>query len=155
MNISSDDLIFYKDGNKIYSGGFSVNSVLLKKGHSPFITFNNNHNTQKGGSYLENEELEKNGNSNNVSDLFKNFVVPSGLLYYPNKQNYNYENDNQADNLDTINYDDDSSTDEYISDDLHERLLNLASKDNKNLAKGGSKKKRRVGNKSTKKNRKG
>ena len=55
MNISSEDLIFYKDGNKIYSGGFNVNSVLLKKGHSPFISLDNN-NKQKGGSPLQNED---------------------------------------------------------------------------------------------------
>jgi len=155
MNISSEDLIFYKDGKNIYSGGFNVNSVLLKKGHSPFISFNsNNHNNkQKGGSDLENEEEEENINSNNVSDLFKNFVVPSGLLYYPNKDTYDYKNESyrETDNLDATNSEDEF---EYISDDLHERLLNLASKYNEKLSKGGSKKRRKNKNKSTKKSRK-
>jgi hypothetical protein len=128
----------------------------LKKGHSPFISFNNNNhndiNKQKGGSQLENDNEEENSNSNtnNVSDLFKNFVVPSGLLYYPNKDTYDYENESyiETDNLDATNPEDDS---EYISDDLHERLLNLASKDNQKLSKGGSKKMRKNKNKSTKK----
>lgn len=154
MNISSDDLIFYKDGNKIYSGGFNVNSILLKKGHSPFISFNNK---QKGGSPLDNDGEEENdnsnSNSNNVSDLFKNFVVPSGLLYYPNKHTYDYENDSEIDNINNTNYNSEDDS-EYISDDLHERLLNLASKDNQKLSKGGSRKIRKNKNKNTKKSRK-
>jgi hypothetical protein len=28
--ITTDDLIYYKEGDKIYSGGFLVNSILLK-----------------------------------------------------------------------------------------------------------------------------
>ena len=139
MNITSEDLIFYKDGNKIYSGGFSVDSLLLKKGHSPFMTFNNQ---QNGGK--KNDE-----NSDNVSDLFKNFVVPSGLLYLPDKECLN--DDNSFTNNTTEHETDD---DDYISDDLHDRLINLASKSNQKLAKGGSKKKRKPVNKSTKKNRK-
>jgi len=135
MNITSEDLIFYKDGNKIYSGGFSVDSLLLKKGHSPFTTFNNQ---QNGGN--KNDE-----NSNNVSDLFKNFVVPSGLLYFPDKEGLNNDNND-------LEYE--SEEDDYITEDLHDRLINLASKDNQKLAKGGSKKKRKAGNKNTKKNRK-
>ena len=152
MSITSEDLIFYKDGNKIYSGGFNVNSLLLKKGHSPFITFNNK---QNGGFQSDEEE-----NSNNVSDLFKNFVVPSGLLYFPDKVNFNYECDdtnNDDTNNDDTNNDDtnnDDTDDDYISEDLHDRLINLASKDNQKLSKGGSKKKRKLGNKNTKKNRK-
>ena len=155
MNVSSEDLIFYKDGSKIYSGGFSVNSVLLKKRHSPFISFNNN--KQKGGTDLENEESEEdtgNINTNKVSDLFKNFVIPSGLLYYPNPDKENYDYESETDNLDTNYISEDDSDSEYISDDLHERLLNLASKDNQKLSKGGSKKRRNSKSKTTKKNKK-
>lgn len=141
MNITSEDLIFYKDGNKIYSGGFSVDSLLLKKGHSPFTTFNN---PQNGGNKKdESNNYDDDENSNNVSDLFKNFVVPSGLLYFPDKEGLNN---------DTEEYE--SEDDDYISEDLHDRLINLASKDNQKLAKGGSRKKRKARNKNTKKNRK-
>jgi len=104
-----------------------------------FITFNNQ---QNGGS-------ENNESSNNVSDLFKNFVVPSGLLYLPDKEGLNYDNNF----LDDVR-EDETEDDDYISEDLHDRLINLASKSNQNLAKGGSKKKRKHGNKTTKKNRK-
>ena len=148
MSITSEDLIFYKDGDKVYSGGFSVNSILLKKGGSPFITLDNQH----GGDYNEIFSDDNLKNSNNVSDLFKNFVVPSGLLYLPNKENVSYEKEEyiHENNADDTSEDDD----DYITDDIHERLIQLASKDNKKLSNGGSKKLRKSGKKNTKKNKK-
>jgi hypothetical protein len=145
MSITSEDLIFYKDGDKVYSGGFSVNSVLLKKGGSPFITLNN----QYGGDYNKMFSDENLKNSNNVSDLFKNFVVPSGLLYLPNKENYICEKEEYI-----YENDDNNSDDEYITDDIHDRLIQLVSKDNQKLPKGGSKKFHKPRNKNTKKYKK-
>ena len=49
MALKSDDLVFNTDKNgDITSGGFSVNSCLLKSGVSPITTINNG--SQKGGS---------------------------------------------------------------------------------------------------------
>ena len=63
--LDGDDLVFYSDSNnEIYSGGFSINSIMMKGGISPFTTLNKM-NGQTGG---------------NVSDLFKDLVVPSWLL---------------------------------------------------------------------------
>ena len=60
--LGAEDLIFYSDkDNNIYSGGFKVNSIIMKNGLSPIVTLN-----QSGGDNL-----------NNVSDLFKNLVVES------------------------------------------------------------------------------
>lgn len=131
--ITADDLIYYKEGDKIYSGGFQVNSILLKKGLSPLTSF------QNAGSI----------NENNISDLFKNFAVPSGLLYYPNKiDNGSADIIIEKDYVVQGEFDDD----EYMTEDIHDRLLELASA-NKNGIIGGTrrKRKRKIG---TKKNRK-
>jgi hypothetical protein len=128
--ISADDLIYYKEGDKIYSGGFQVNSILLKKGLSPLTSY------QHAGS----------NNENKVSDLFKNFAIPSGLLYYPNKSDYG-----SADIIVEKDYivQGEFDDDEYMTEDIHDRLLELASANKQ----GGSrrKRKRKIG---TKKNRK-
>ena len=40
--IDGNDLVFYAGSDKqIYSGGFSVNSIMMKSGISPFTTLNN------------------------------------------------------------------------------------------------------------------
>ena len=98
-NIDGDDLVFYTSSdNQIYSGGFNVNSIMMKAGISPFKTLNKI-NTQTGG---------------NVSDLFKDLVVPSWLV----------SQDNIFRGGKTKN-DDDSEDDEVISDELHDKLLEL------------------------------
>ena len=100
-SLDGDDLVFYSDSNnEIHSGGFSINSIMMKGGISPFTTLNKM-NGQTGG---------------NVSDLFKDLVVPSWLVSQGNifsggkKQN---------------NKDSDSDDDEIISDDLHDKLVAL------------------------------
>jgi hypothetical protein len=63
--LDGGDLVFYSDSDKqIYSGGFSVNSIMMKSGISPFTTLNDP-NIQTGG---------------NVGDIFKNMVIPSWLV---------------------------------------------------------------------------
>jgi hypothetical protein len=69
--LSPNDMIFYKEGDKIMSGGFSIESLLLKNGGSPMYTKNDDSNFIGGRA---------------VSDLFKNLAVPSGLLYQPSKE---------------------------------------------------------------------
>lgn len=104
---NDNDFIFYKEKDKIIGGGFSIDSILLSKGISPISTINN-------------ESSYDNENNENVSDLFKNLVVPSGLFYMQEKyytggiKNYKNENKNDENN-------------EYINDDIYEKLLTLAS----------------------------
>lgn len=99
--IDGNDLVFYSGPDKqIYSGGFSVNSIMMKSGISPFTTLNNM-NVQTGG---------------NVSDLFKDLVVPSWLVSQGNIISGGSKH--------TKN-DDDSEDDEVISDELHDKLLEL------------------------------
>jgi hypothetical protein len=131
--MDADDLIFYSEGESIYSGGFKVNSVLLKNGMSPLYTVNNG----------------QNGGGNNVSDLFKDLAIPSGLLYLPTKMNGgNF--DHNTDDKDSDMGEEDS--DDYVSEDIHDKLLSLVSVDNnnKNKNKNSRKKKQKNSNKNTK-----
>ena len=94
--IDGNDLVFYGgDDNQIYSGGFSVNSIMMKSGISPFTTLNNI-NGQTGG---------------NVSDLFKDLVVPSWLV--------SQENRFSGGSKHMKNLDEDSSDEEIISDVIY------------------------------------
>jgi len=124
-SLDGNDLVFYSDANnEIYSGGFSINSIMMKGGISPFTTLNKI-NGQTGG---------------NVSDLFKDLVVPSWLVSQGNifsggkKQN---------------NTDFDSDDDEIISDDLHDKLVALVTVSDAEI-KGKKKQTKRFKNKVTK-----
>jgi hypothetical protein len=71
---TADDFLFYKAGDVIMSGGYSIDSLLLKEGISPMQTFNS----------LENGNNKMGGNK--ASNIFENLAVPAGLLYI-NKKN--------------------------------------------------------------------
>jgi hypothetical protein len=103
--IGPDELIYNNDGG-IHSGGFSVNSIMLKNGLSPIMTLNGQ---QAGGTY---NGVEK------VSDLFNNLVVPNWGLAY------NYRT---GGGIGERNFNKDKSVDEddVIEEKLHERLMNL------------------------------
>jgi hypothetical protein len=104
--IGSKELVFNNDTNLgIHSGGFSVNSIMMKGGMSPIMTINSQ---QIGGT------KEK------VSDLFNDLVIPNWALSYNNKLVGGKYNDIEKKIND--NYD---SDDEIIDDDLHEKLLDL------------------------------
>ena len=138
--INAEDLIFYSDKeNNIYSGGFKLNSVMLKQGLSPIVTLNQNHDSQS-----------QSGGTNNVSDLFNHLVVPNwafttpfkkvgGKKMGPNEENKEKEED-----------------DDFISEDLHSKLLSMVNVEDNKKAKAN--KKTRISrikntNKKTKKNK--
>jgi hypothetical protein len=96
--IGANELVFNKDNTGVYSGGFNVNSIMMKSGMSPIMTINSE---QTGG------------NSNKVSDLFESLVIPNWVLSYNmNGGEYRYDSDSEA-------------SDEDIDDDLHDKLLGL------------------------------
>jgi len=101
--LDANELIFNNDiENGIHTGGFSVNSIMMKEGISPIMTINNN---QKGGSQL-------------VSDLFNDMAVPNWALSYHNKMfGGEYKN--------IISDSDDEDDDKVVDDDLHDKLLDL------------------------------
>jgi hypothetical protein len=130
--IGANELVFNSDKESgIYSGGFSVNSIMMKAGLSPIMTIN----TQTGGT-------------NKVSDLFESLVVPNWALSYSNKiVGGAYKDQNDED------------SDDDIDDDLHDKLLDLVKeheiketqkkkrktrkqKINANIKKGGTKRRK-------------
>jgi hypothetical protein len=146
--IDANEMVFNNDKeNGIHSGGFSVNSIMMKGGIKPIITLNNE-TTQKGGM-------------NNVSDIFNDLVVPNWALSYHNMHGEMHgemyggmhggmheeiygemhgemyggkiSKDNKHDNDD----------DDTINDDIHDRLLDLVKhydKNGKEKKKGGTRK---------------
>ena len=99
--LDGNDLVFYGGSdNQIYSGGFSVNSIMMKSGISPFTTLNST-NQQTGG---------------NVGDIFKNMVIPSWLV------SQEYKSSGGARHIENS---DDEDEDNVVSDDLHDKLIGL------------------------------
>jgi len=74
FGLDTNDLLFYKQqqgGNDIImSGGYSVDSYLLKAGLSPVQTLN----TLEGKNQME-------GGSQKVSSIFENLAVPAGIFF--------------------------------------------------------------------------
>ena len=99
--IGADELVFNTDKEAgIYSGGFSVNSIMMKAGLSPILTVNKP--LQSGGS-------------TKVSDLFNDLVIPNWALSY-SMIGGEYKDESS---------DSGSDSDSDIDDDLHDKLLDL------------------------------
>jgi hypothetical protein len=148
-HISANDLIFYKEGGNIMSGGFSVESILLNKGESPMYTANSlsrlereeeeEEDVQKGGKHKQKQSEGK-----QVSSVFKNLAVPTGLLYQPSKEsnkrshfnyNENYDVESMAESMDESNNKDNNKSNKgkkeigsnlVISEDIHSLLMKMA-----------------------------
>jgi hypothetical protein len=102
--IGPDELIYNKSTeNGIYSGGFSIKSIMMQNNMSPIITLNNT-NGQNG---------QNGGNLQNVSDLFDNLVVPNWAIAYSYTKGGGVTNDHVNDD------------DEFVEEELHEKLLSL------------------------------
>lgn len=98
-NIGGNEMVFSINSGGACSGGFNVNSIMMKSGMSPITTLQ----SQSGGD--------------NVSDLFGgNLVIPSWLLSYTTM---NGGGGNKG------KHKDDDSDDECIDDNLYDTLLNL------------------------------
>jgi hypothetical protein len=107
--IGADELVFNNEVDKgIHSGGFSVQSIMMKSNMSPIMTLNN---------------PDSIGGGNKVSDLFNDLVVPNWALSYNNRI--------VGGKYKEVEYDDDTeSDDDVIHDDLHEKLLDLVKEHN-------------------------
>lgn len=131
--IGADELIFTNDpSNGIYSGGFSINSIMMKNGISPIITLNSPLQLQDGGA-------------NNVSDLFDNIVIPNWAYYLPDKMS-------GGTSYKSKEFDSDSE-DDVIDNDLHDKLLDLVKPDIKEMknTKSSRKNVKRIMKKKTRK----
>jgi len=120
-----DDFVMIERGGQIMSGGFKVDSLLLKYKKSPMYTLN---------------KSSMSGGGNNVSDLFKDLAVPAGIFFQQRqiggRNKYNNEKIVEEDEID---------------DDLYDKLTKLATTQ-ETYKKNKSKKARKDLNKSTKKN---
>ena len=125
--IGANELVFNTDKETgIYSGGFSVNSAMMKAGLSPILTVN--------------QPLQS-GGSTKVSDLFNDLVIPNWALSY-SMRGGEYKDESS---------DSDSEYGDDIDDDLHDKLLGLVREHD--IKTAGAKKKKtrrqRVSKKST------
>ena len=76
--MNPDELIFHKVGDEIISAGFGINSILLKRGLSPmlsFATYDESSSSSDGDESSSDEEKDK-----SVFRSFKNLAVPFGLM---------------------------------------------------------------------------
>jgi hypothetical protein len=129
--IGASELVFNNDiEGGIHSGGFSVNSIMMKNGMSPIMTINTE---QTGGKF------------DKVSDLFNDLVVPNWALSYNNRI--------VGGKYKEVEHNDSDSDDDVIEDDLHEKLLGLV-KEHNNKSKSTKNKTTRKNKKSSKKNTK-
>ena len=135
---NEDEFIFCKKPNgEITSCGFSVNSALLREGKSPMMgltpflrgtgSARNGDDDDEDASAEEGSKMSS-GHSihHHVSEMFKNMSVPAGIFYIQQK--------NQPCKQDNIYEEDD------ISEDLFDKLLNLASENEKRKRKSGTRK---------------
>ena len=114
--IGANELVFNTDKEAgIYSGGFSINSIMMKSGLSPILTVNKP--LQSGGA-------------SQVSDLFKDLVIPNWALSYSMKGG-EYKDESS---------DTDSDADSDVDDELHDKLLGLVKEHD--IQNGGNKKKK-------------
>ena len=116
--IGGNELVFNNDQEGgIHSGGFSVNSIMMKAGMSPIMTINTS------------EGLTGGTNSNKVSDLFNDLVVPNWALSYNNRI--------VGGKYKEVEHDISDSDDDVIDDDLHDKLLELVKQHNNTVKSKG------------------
>lgn len=114
---SRDDLIFYSEDGQIKSGGYSLKSALLQQNISPMMTLN-----VTSGIFNEqenqdiDEDIENKVGGKRVSTPFENLAVPVGVFYLTQKFP---KQDEQ------IHYKQHTP----ISDELYDKLFELASYD--------------------------
>jgi hypothetical protein len=120
--IGADELVFNNDKELgIYSGGFSVKSIMMKAGMSPIMTLNYRNTQQYMGGTSEPEK---------VSDLFNDLVVPNWALSYNDRIVGGKYNEEDHHKNHTYDEDDDEDDDETVTDKLHDKLLDLVKEHN-------------------------
>ena len=129
--LENDEYVFYNEGGKVMSGGFSVESILLKNNGSLMSTKNDNQLYSGLGG----------GVGGKVSDIFKNLAIPFGIYLGPKQYGGGKSNNNN--NNDNIDNNDDVKP---LSDDIHDKLLDLVKVDSKSKAR---KTRRNIGNTNT------
>ena len=128
--IGVNDLIFQMSGGKIYSGGFTINSRLLKGGIAPITTFNNSSDSEEPDGVF--------GGSGS-------YIIPPFFFIPPTETQHGGKLKN------TYNYDEEHES-AIIGDDLHDKLLQIAEA-KMNRKKGTARLQRKSSKRQTKKQR--
>ena len=102
MVFNDNELVMYKENGKIYSAGFTVNSVMLQHGISPI----------RGGG------VTKAGGTGTPHEIFDNLAIPAGLYYFDSELV-----DQQGGNAESSKY---INEDAHVSDKFYSTLLGLA-----------------------------
>jgi hypothetical protein len=109
--LGGNELIYNNDLKEgIHSGGFSVNSLMMREGLSPIMTLNT---------------TSLSGGSEKVSDLFSNLVVPNWAFVYGKNTGGSHLNKDNSYNKKNTNETDSDSEDEIVDDEIHDKLLEL------------------------------
>lgn len=106
-----EHFIFNTVGDNIISAGFSINSILMKKGLPPILTFDKSNNEP---ALKEDDDTEEEP----VFKSFKHLAVPISLLSTPNKNMFDEKRI------------DDEIMHSQIPDDIYDKLLKLVEYDN-------------------------
>lgn len=130
--IGADELVFNNDKNLgIYSGGFGVQSIMMKAGMSPIMTINT-------------DKLVGGGKHEKVSDLFNDLVIPNWALSYNNRVGGSkYVDKNKRKSKDDSESEEDDE-DDVIEDDLHDKLLGLVKEHDEVVQKAKKKRTRKM-----------
>ena len=130
---SPNDLVFYKENDQIMSGGYLIDSILLKQGISPMTTLN-----QQGGDKRYGKQDDK-----QVSSIFENLAVPAGLLYTYSKGNVLQDlNDNHSKHRNIM-----------LDDEIHDEFIKKIEM-NLNSKRKNTKTKKQYNNKKNKQSKK-
>ena len=117
--MESFDMVFNNDKeNDIHSGGFSIKSIMLKKGISPIKTLN----------YLNIDDADQQIGGSQVSDLFNSMVVPN-WAYYAGKITNREISGGGFEGGERGLEEEQDNDDNVIDDDLHNKLLDLVKHD--------------------------
>ena len=106
-SLGADDMVFYKEGEKVMSGGFLVDSIMHQKGGAPMQTIQNN------------DENNDDDEMNSMSSVFKDMAVPAGLLY----QSGGSHSKRKIFKFDE--YDEDIGNHQVLPEKLHDILLRM------------------------------
>ena len=133
-----EDFVFYRnEKNEVMSGGYKINSILLRN-QTPLFDNKETQHDIVGNAIKDNKH--KGGSNIAINKIFNDLAVPAGLLFL--QQNNTLDNVVKDSNL-TMNKN-------IMSDSLYDKLYNLAS----NTKIKQSNKTRKYKNKNKKRTRK-
>ncbi len=133
LQFQNNQLVFYQHGGKIMSGGYTVNSILMNSGQPLLNSYfggsktlerqhGNNRNNNNDDDDDEHDDEHDDANNNEITGRnkhFDNLAVPVGIFYIHNNQKSEYDDKLRDHN----NY----KQCEMLSDDIYDKLFELAS----------------------------